>query len=227
MTKNALVVYGGFEGHRPEQCAAVFIPFLEKQGYRVHPRTTLEVYADKDFLASLDLILQIWTLGDFTAEQGKGLSDAVRSGVGLAGFHGGIVDSWRSNPKYQWMTGGQFVAHPGCGPDTKIPSHAVNIVDRDHPITRGLPDFELQDTEQYYMIVDPGVHVLATTTFSGEYGTPGLYPPGVVMPYAWTRTWGDGRVFVAGWGHTEKDFDEPTALAIVERGLLWATRTSG
>lgn len=222
--KKALVVYGGFEGHRPEACAKVFIPFLERSGFCVEPRTSLDVYADNAFMSTVDLILQIWTLADFTPAQGKGLSDAVRNGTGLAGFHGGIVDSWRSNPKYQWMTGGQFTAHPGCSETSKIPSYEVNIVDTEHEITRGIGDFCLKETEQYYMLVDPGVHVLCTTTFTGEYGAPGLYPPGVVMPYAWTRGWGKGRVFVAGWGHTEKDFEVLPARQIVERGMLWASR---
>ena len=215
MTRKALVVYGGFEGHRPEACAKLFIPFLEENGFDVQPHTSMEVYAEEQVMNSADLILQIWTLAEFTSEQGKGLSNAVKNGTGLAGFHGGIVDSWRSNPKYQWMTGGQFLAHPGCSATASIPSHTVNIVDHEHEITQGVGDFDIPDSEQYYMMVDPGVHVLCTTT---------LYPPGVVMPYAWTRTWGQGRVFVAGWGHTEKDFEVPEARQIVEQGLLWASR---
>jgi type 1 glutamine amidotransferase len=118
------------------------------------------------------------------------------------------------------MTGGQFVAHPGgC-----IPSHRIDILDPDHPVTQGIEGFEIPDSEQYYMHVDPGVNVLCTTTFTGEHGDTDLYPAGTVMPYVWTRWWGKGKVFVACWGHTEKDFDVPEAREIMGRGMLWASR---
>jgi type 1 glutamine amidotransferase len=151
-------------------------------------------------------------MGQISPEQERGLLEAVRSGVGLAGFHGGMCDSFRNNTEYQWMTGGNWVAHPGgC-----IPSYEVKITDPDHEITRGIPDFTLRDTEQYYLHVDPSNHVLATTTFRQYHD--------VVMPAAWTRTWGEGRVFYASFGHTHKDFEVPEALEMVGRGMLWASR---
>jgi type 1 glutamine amidotransferase len=122
-----------------------------------------------------------------------------------------MCDSFRNNTQYQWMTGGQWVAHPGgC-----IPSYEVKIIDHGHEITRGIPDFVLRDTEQYYMHTDPANNVLATTTFEIN---------GAVMPAVWTKMWGKGRVFYAAFGHTHKDFDVPEALEIVQRGLLWASR---
>ena len=118
------------------------------------------------------------------------------------------------------MTGGQWVAHPGnC-----IPSYTVEIADSSHAITTGIEPFTLFETEQYYMHVDPGNHVLCTTTFSGEHGEQDMYSAGTVMPYAWTKPYGDGKVFIVGWGHTFKDFDVPEAKKIVQRGLLWACR---
>ena len=139
--------------------------------------------------------------------------------TGIAGFHGGIIDSFRQNTEYQWMTGGQWVAHPGnC-----IPEYEVNIVE-DHPITDGIEDFKLTNTEQYYIHVDPAVRVLATTTFEAGAGDITRYQVGTTLPYAWTKQWGKGKVFVACWGHTFKDFDSPQALELVIRGMLWATR---
>ncbi|MFA9477979.1 ThuA domain-containing protein [Phycisphaerales bacterium AB-hyl4] len=220
MAKQALIVWGGWDGHTPKQSADVFAPELQAAGYEVDVRDSLAVYEDHDHLKSLDLIVPIWTMGEITKEQWQGLNHAVRAGVGCAGFHGGIIDSFRNNTDYQWMTGGQWVAHPGnC-----IPSYTVDIADKDHEITRDLPAFELTDTEQYYCHIDPAVHVLCTTTFSGDHGDNTLYQPGTVMPYAWTKTWGAGRVFVAAWGHTDKDFDVPEAKEIVRRGMLWASR---
>ena len=220
MSKKALVVWGGWDGHTPEPSVKVFIPWLEKQGFEVEVSTTLDAYLDVEKLKGLSLIVQCWTMGKITGDQRKNLCEAVAGGVGLVGWHGGIIDSFREDTEYQFMTGGQWVAHPGnC-----IPSYDVKIVDSRHEITRGIKGFTLKDTEQYYIHVDPGVNVLCTSTFSGEHGNGSQYKAGTVMPYAYTREWGNGRVFVACWGHTFKDFDVPEALEIVQRALLWAAK---
>ena len=216
--KKALVVYGGWNGHTPKESVAVFAPWLETQGFAVRVADTLDAYLDAEYMAKADLIVPCWTMGQITAEQRKALCGAVERGAGLVGWHGGIIDSFRNDTTYQWMTGGQWVAHPGnC-----IPSYEVRIADRDHEITRGIGDFTLRDTEQYYIHVDPGVHVLCETTFSGEHEPKGCYRAGTVMPYAYIRTWGRGRVFVACWGHTFKDFEVPAAREIVQRAMRWA-----
>lgn len=221
MAKQAVIVYGGFKGHTPEESAEVFQAVLQADGYDVHMRDTLEAYADPDLMGSVDLIVPCWTMGELTGEQSSLLSKTVRGGVGLAGFHGGIIDSFRKDTNYQWMTGGQWVAHPGnC--ETK---YTVDIVDTEHEITQGLEPFVLEGTEQYYLHVDPAIHVLCQTTFAQKFdAVADLYPQNTVMPYAWTRRWGQGRVFVAAWGHTFKDFDVPQAKEIVRRGMHWATR---
>ena len=216
----ALIVWGGWDGHTPKESAEVFAPLLEADGFEVTVSDTLASYEDADYLKGLSLIVPVWTMGTIEKEQAKNLRDAVHSGVGLAGFHGGIIDSFRNNTDYQMMTGGQFVGHPGG----VIPAHTVRIADAAHEITRGLADFILPDTEQYYNHVDPAVHVLCTTEFTGEHGDSTTYQPGTVMPYAWTRQWGRGRVFVASWGHTSKDFDVPEAKELVRRGMNWAAR---
>ena len=218
--RKALVVWGGWDGHTPEASVQVFVPFLRAQGFAVQVEQGLEVYADAELMAGMDLVVQCVTMGSITSEQVKGLCDAVAAGTGLAGWHGGIIDSFRQETQYQFLTGAQWVAHPGnC-----LPSNRVQVTDRQHEITCGLGDFILRDTEQYYLHVDPAIHVLCTTTFTGEHGEPGLFPPGTVMPYAYTRPWGKGRVFVAAWGHTVRDFDVPEARLLIERGLLWAAR---
>ncbi len=218
--RKALIVWGGWDGHTPKQSAEVFAPLLQADGFEVEVSETLDSYLDAEKMNALSLVVPIWTMGKITGDQWKGLDAAVKSGVGIAGFHGGIIDSYRENTNYQWMTGGQWVSHPGnC-----IPSYQVDIADKDHEITRGIPAFTLPNTEQYYVHVDPGNHVLATTTFTGEHGDKTLYPAGVVMPYAWTRRWGQGKVFVACWGHTYKDFDVAEAKELVRRGMKWASR---
>lgn len=220
MTQRALVTWGGWEGHTPKESAELFVAYLRENEFDVTESQTLDCYLDESLMQSVDLILPVWTMSEISKEQWQGLSGAVRRGAGIAGFHGGIIDSFRMNVDYQWMTGGQWVAHPGnC-----IPQYDVAVTDPHHPITKGIGGFTLSDTEQYYMHVDPAVQVLCQTTFSGEHGEPDLYTAGTVMPYAWTKHWGKGRVFVAAWGHTYRDFDVPEAKRIVERGLLWAAR---
>ncbi len=216
--KKALFVWGGWEGHQPKQCVDIFAPWLEKQGFDVEVSSTLDSYLDAAKMRSLSLIVQAVTMGQITPQQERGLLDAVRGGVGLAGWHGGLADSFRSNPEYEFMVGGSWAAHPGG-----ILDYEVNITRRDDPITKGLSDFRMR-SEQYYMLVDPGVEVIATTTFSGQADAP---TKGVVMPVVWKKLYGKGRVFNTTLGHVAADFDVPQAREIVQRGMLWAARVPG
>jgi type 1 glutamine amidotransferase len=215
--KSALIVWGGWEGHEPKLGAELFAACLRDAGYNVDVRDTLDAYLDREKLHALDLIVPVWTMGTITKEQEAGLLEAVKSGVGVAGWHGTMGDSFRNNTEYQFMVGGQWVAHPG-----NIIDYTVNITNHDDPITRGINDFRMH-SEQYYMHVDPSNDVLATTTFSGDYGdVPWI--AGVVMPVVWKRMWGNGRVFYSSLGHVRKDFDVPEAREIMRRGMLWASR---
>ncbi len=215
MSKKAMITWGGWSGHEPSQCADLFAPILRGEGYDVEVYDTLDIYLDADKMAGYDLIVPIWTMSSITKEQEKGLLDTIKTGVGLAGWHGGMADSFRNNVDYQWMVGGQWVAHPGG-----VIDYEVNIIDHADPITAGLSDFKMH-SEQYYMHVDPSNQVLATTTFSGAIAP---WVAGTVMPVVWKRMWGAGKVFYSSLGHVVKDFDVPEAKEIVRRGMLWATR---
>ena len=210
-----LFVWGGWEGHQPQQSAKLFADVLRDEGYAVELSDTLDSYLDAEKLRGFDLIVPTWTMGTITGAQERGLLDAIKSGVGVAGWHGCMGDSFRNNTEYQFMVGGQWVAHPG-----NIIDYTVNIVDHDDPITAGISDFRMH-SEQYYMHIDPGNKVLATTTFSGEY-TPWI--DGTVMPVVWKRMWGQGRVFYSSLGHVTTDFDVPEAREIMRRGMVWAAR---
>jgi hypothetical protein len=215
MNKKALIVWGGWEGHEPQQCAAIFAPILEAEGFEVEVSDTLDSYLDAEKMHSLSLIVPIWTMGTITNEQEAGLLEAVKSGVGIAGWHGGMADSFRNNTEYQWMVGGQWVAHPG-----NVIDYQVNITRPDDPIVAGLDDFWMH-SEQYYMHVDPSNEVLATTTFQTDVAP---WVNGTVMPVVWKRMWGEGRVFYSSLGHKAHDFDVPEAKEIQRRGMLWAAR---
>jgi hypothetical protein len=208
------MVWGGWMGHEPDQCVQIFAPYLESQGYEVIISDTLDAYLDEDLMSSLNLIVPVWTMGTITNDQEKGLLDAVKSGIGIGGWHGGMGDSFRNNVNYQFMVGGQWVAHPGG-----VIDYEVNITKPDDPIVAGLGDFKMH-SEQYYMHTDPANEVLATTTFGGEHA---YWIEGTVMPVVWKRMYGKGRVFYTSLGHVASDFDVPEARTIVERGLLWAS----
>jgi hypothetical protein len=214
--KKALVVWGGWEGHEPKLCADLFVPILQSEGFQVEVKDNLDVYLDTEKMNSLDLIVPIWTMGTITREQEKGLLEAISYGVGIAGWHGGMADSFRNNTEYQWMVGGQWVAHPGG-----VIDYEVKIIKHDDPIVSGISDFKMH-SEQYYMHVDPSNEVLATTTFSGEHA---YWVQNVVMPVIWKRMYGKGKVFYASFGHVRKDFDIPETVEIERRGMLWASRS--
>jgi type 1 glutamine amidotransferase len=213
--KKALFVWGGWDGHEPEQCVEIFAPLVESAGYHVDISDTLDVYLDHDYMYALHLVCQVWTMGTITPNQEKGLLDAIASGVGFGGWHGGSGDAFRNNTNYQFMVGGQWVAHPGG-----IIDYTVNITNHEDPITAGLPDFKM-NSEQYYMHVDPSNEVLATTRFNGEHAH---WIDGTVMPVVWKRRWDQGKVFYCSLGHQARDFNVPEACEIVRRGLLWASR---
>lgn len=203
----ALIIYGGWDGHEPVQVSEVLADALAQSGFDVERSDTLDSLLDEDGLGELDLIVPLWTMGEISNEQWSGLSAAVRGGVGVAGQHGGMGDAFRANTDYQFMVGGQWVAHPAG-----VIDYRVHILDHADPITAGLDHFEMH-SEQYYMHVDPAVHVLATTTF--EFN-------GCTMPVAWKTMWGKGRVFYSSLGHVAGDFDVPEALTIQARGMVWA-----
>ena len=211
--KQVLFVWGGWLGHEPEQCRDIFVPWMESEGATVQVSDTLDAYLKID-KEKLDLIIQIWTMGTITGEQEKALLDAVSSGVGLAGWHGGLGDAFRNNVAYQFMVGGQWVAHPGG-----VIDYRVNIVDHEDPVTKGLSDFDMH-SEQYFMHVDPNVKVLATTTFTDEHAD---WIGGNVIPVAWKKAYGKGRVFYTSLGHVSADFKVPEALEIMKRGIRWAS----
>jgi hypothetical protein len=213
--KSVLFVWGGWDGHQPRETADYFAAVMRESGWAVELSDTLDTYLNAEKLSSMDLIVPVWTMGTITPEQERGLLAAINSGVGIAGWHGGMGDSFRGNPDYQFMIGGQWVAHPGG-----IIDYAVNIIDHDDPVTAGLSDFKMH-SEQYYMHVDPSNHVLATTTFSGQHAP---WIAGCVMPVIWKRMWGQGRVFYCSIGHTVQDFEVPEVREITRRGMLWAAR---
>lgn len=216
MGRSALVVQGGWDGHEPVQVSERFCGMLRGEGFDVELSDTLDAFLDGEKLKALHLIVPVWTMGRITPEQCRPVLEAVASGVGIAGCHGGMCDSFRENVDWQFMTGGQWVAHPGN--DGTL--HQIQFKRTSGPLVEGLEDFEVA-TEQYYLHVDPAIEVLATTPFpvaKGYHASNGA----VSVPVAWTKRWGHGRVFYNSLGHHNDVFDIPQAKEMMRRGFLWA-----
>lgn len=225
--KKALVVRGGWDGHFPVEATEIFIPHLKTNGFSVRIEESPAVYADSEYIAGVDLIVQCATMTTIEAAEFAGLRAAVEAGTGLAGWHGGIADSYRNNSDYLHMIGGQFACHPGKHPDQRVGDptdsflpHTINMTAA-HPITEGIGDFELT-TEQYWVLADSYIDVLATTTQSVREWDP--WQREVTSPAVWTRQWGKGRIFVATPGHDPEVLNNINVKTIIERGMLWASR---
>ena len=214
--KKAWIVQGGWDGHEPKLTSKRFAGLLEKNGYEATIFDSLDCLGDLEALMQVDL-LACWTMGEIKREYTVNVAKAVGAGMGLAGCHGGMCDAFRQDTEWQFITGGQWVSHPG-GDGVE---YMVNICKGSSPIVEGLEDFPVC-SEHYYLHVDPAIEVLATTRFpSVTYYHISNKP--VDMPVAWTKFWGNGRVFYTSLGHHDDVFDKsPTAQVLMERGMLWA-----
>lgn len=214
-TKHALFLWGGEAFHQPWETSDRFADRLSAHGYRVTLTNDPAVLDDPDMLAKMDLIVLNMTQGDLSEERVANLLAAIRAGTGLGGWHAGLADALRTNTEFQFAVGGQWVAHPG-----DILDYTVKITRPDDPIMEGITDFAIR-SEQYYLHVDPGNEVLATTTFGDEHAP---WIADVEMPVVWKKRYGQGKVFYCALGHQDTDFEIREAATIIERGLLWATR---
>jgi type 1 glutamine amidotransferase len=212
--REAMIVWGGWPGHDPDLCASMIRGWLKAEGFGVRIETTTEAFLDPA-LTNLSLIIPIYTMSKIEKPEALALCDAVKSGVGLAGHHGGMCDAFRDNVDYQFMCGGQWVAHPG-----NIIDYKVDVTRPDDPVMAGIDSFEHR-SEQYYMHVDPAIEVLATTTFNAGHAP---WVDGVVMPVVWKKRFGQGRVFYSSLGHRAYELDVPEIRTLMTRGMLWAAR---
>ena len=215
--KKALIFRGGWDGHEPRLVSERFACLLKKNGIEAEIYDGIECLADREKLLGYDLIVACMTMSEIPKEYARNVSEAVASGVGLAGCHGGMCDAFRQSTEWQFMTGGQWVSHPG-GDGV---NYTVNVRRGSSPIVEGIEDFEVC-SEHYYLHIDPAVEILATTRFPLVNYYHASNKP-VDMPVAWTKYWGTGRVFYCSLGHHDDVFDKsPSASVLMERGMVWA-----
>ena len=197
----------------------VFNRILVEEDFETEVSDTLDSFSDPEKLKQLHLIVPIWTMGEISEEYAVNVANAVEEGVGIAGCHGGMCDAFRNNTTWQFLTGSQWVAHPG----NDGVEYTVNIKkNSSSPIIEGIEDFAVK-SEQYYIHIDPCVNVLATTRFptvDGPHAANGI----VDVPVVYTKLWGRGRVFYNSLGHNASVFDIPEARKLMRNGFLWAAK---
>jgi uncharacterized protein len=219
LVTRVLYLYGGWPGHYPYAVADWATGLMEELGFEVDAIN--DPFRLEQDLTRYDLIVIGWTQAltteDLSDRAEQRLLQAVAQGTGFAGWHG-MTAAFRASLPYNFLCGAAFVEHPG-GEGVEVP-YDVTIVDRDHEVTRDVEDFRVA-SEQYYMLVDPAVHVLATTEFTGEHLS---WLAGVQMPVAYVKNWGEGRVFYLSVGHLPKDLQAPQVTRLVRQGLVWAAR---
>ena len=218
MAKRALITWGGWDGHEPDKVAALFDAELRGAGFEVEVTDSLACFDDVEALKALDLIVPIWTMSTIEKERSQAVADAVEAGVGLAGCHGGMCDAFRNDVVWQFMTGAQWVAHPG----NDGMEYRVRITDPANPLVAGIGDFDVK-TEQYYLHVDPAVKVHAVCDFPLFDGPHAANGP-VAIPIAFTKMWGKGRVYYNALGHHADVIDHGAPKEMIRRGMLWAAR---
>ena len=229
--KKAIFVRGGRPAHQPVETTEHFRGFLEAQGYEISVSDSPAIYADAEFMASVDLIIQCIE-SEIDEASVQGLTQAVENGTGLIGWHGGVLVGFtQSEPNYQ-LIGAKFVAHPGKPAGERIGNesdffiqHKIEFTSlgKEDEITRGFSDIELE-TEQYWLLADSYMKVLATTTQSAHHSDPWKTP--VTSPAIWSRQWGKGRIFICSPGHNLKVVSHPSITRIIQNGAIWATRRS-
>ena len=210
--KRALVVWGGLELHEPEAGAEIVREMLAAEGFDV---TVTPDYQALGNAADYDLVVPQITGGELDRETTIRFCAGIEAGTGLAAFHHGLATTFQGNARFRFMAACTFATHPG-----DVIDYRVDTKNFHDPIMAGIGSFPHR-SEQYYMHVDPAVDVLATTTFSGEHAP---WIKGVVMPVAWKKMYGAGRVFYSSLGHRATEFENPNMATMLRRGINWAAR---
>ena len=219
-----LVISGG--RHPYEESTPVLERFLKGAGHDVTVDGDADVLADAGKMGQYDaLVFNTLRANDIALNEGEqaGMKEFISGGKGFVCIHisGCVPDTW---PEYHDITGGGWVMgtsfHPPYGQFT------VNITNSDHPGVAGISDFVTND--ELYMGLEYSADNEVFMKADSEEGT---YPwggkdthmPAATFPLGWTRTYGDGKVFVTLLGHNGLSFETPEFQKMVLNGVDWAT----
>jgi uncharacterized protein len=150
--------------------------------------------------------------------QKAALLDFVRSGGGFIGVHS-ATDTFYEWPDYGRLIGGYFNEHPWRQKVT------VTVAEPKSPLVGFLPpSFAISD--EIYQIRDfdaAGSQVLLRLDPSSvDLKAPNVRPQPYGWPLAWTRPYGQGRVFYTALGHEEAVWRDPRYQLILANAITWA-----
>ncbi len=197
------LLFTGGEIHDWKGCGAEIEKILRADSAFDITRVNEDLTVLESGLDPYELIVFYYTVGEISTAQKNGLLEWLARGKGYVGIHS-AADSFRGCPEYQAMVGGYFITHPAYR------QYQVSVTDPEHPITKGLDEFVVED-EQYITDYDPRVHVVASALWKGG-----------AMPVAWTKSWGQGRVFYLALGHDAKACRHEVFASMLQRGAVWA-----
>ena len=205
LEKVKILFYRGGGVHDWQGLTPILVDILKKAGdFEVTLTESLDdLKAGK--IAGYDLVLVYSTGVNFTdKEQEKGLCEFVRNGGAYAGIHS-ATDSFKESDAYWELVGGRFAGHGGG-------QFKVYVYDREHPITAGLEDFEIQDeTYSHTYHKNACMRCLVRMDRGDERQSMG-----------WVQHYGKGRVFYTGLGHGREAWTNPQFQKLVVRGIYWA-----
>jgi len=155
-----------------------------------------------------DLVANYTTGYKLSKEQESGLCDFVFNGGGFVGIHS-ASDTFKNSDRYFEMLGGRFSGH---GHE----KFTVFIYDSEHPVTKGMKDFEIED-ETYRHKYHRNLQMRSLTRMN---------KPGAIerQSMGWVSHYGKGRVFYTGNGHGEKAWKNLQFQRLVTRGMYWAAK---
>ena len=157
------------------------------------------IFKLKDF----DLCLLCITVGQLNDDEEQAIVDFVKTGKKIFAFHSAsVIDE--KNTKYIDLIGGRFVTH---SPYHEFPA---TIADKQHPVTKGLSDFNISD-ELYILDREPkDAHVMVTA-----------FEDNKTQPMVYAKKYGDGTVLYNALGHDEMAFNNPAYRQLTVQGIKW------
>ncbi len=200
MSSKILILSKDDQYHKLETLGSLIVQWVKNLDLDIQTSHEKDaIFKLKDF----DLFLLCMTTSQFTDEEEKALTDFVKAGRSLFAFHSAsVIDE--KNTKYIELIGGRFVTH---SPYHEFP---VTIVDKQHPVTKGIADFKISD-ELYALDREPkDAHILATTVWDNK-----------TQPMVYSKRYGDGTVLYNALGHDEAAFNNPAYRQLTVQGIKW------
>ncbi|HSU66324.1 MAG TPA: ThuA domain-containing protein [Tepidisphaeraceae bacterium] len=185
--------------------------------------TTCQLPVEADLLkpgleSKYDVVVMYDMSKGFTAAQERNFKDLLKTGIGVVSLHHNLCShaDWEEFGK---IIGGRYFQKPETIDGKEYPgSHylhgqhfEVKLADREHPITKGLSNFELDDEAYSGFWVAPDSHVLLTVDH-----------PKCDHNVAWTTHSGKSRVFYLMFGHGPSAWQNPVYPQLLARGIRWA-----